>query len=163
MRHLAVEHAVAGGHPLHIARPEDAVRPGMVAMLERAFQHHRHRLHASVRMLLEPLRRPEPVLAQEQERRSVFPAFGAYHQLLAFDLRASALRDGALNARDGSSYHGAFISSRRAGAVAALSCPASPQRSRPRILQEAAWPFQHSCRLRCSKLHLASGRHRPLL
>ena len=63
-----------GSHPLHVPRPQDPVRAGVVAMLERALEHHRDRLHAAMRMLLEPLRRAEPVFAQEQERRGLSPS-----------------------------------------------------------------------------------------
>ena len=35
VRHLAVQHAAAGRHPLHVARTQHAVRTSMVAMLER--------------------------------------------------------------------------------------------------------------------------------
>jgi hypothetical protein len=100
MRHLAVEHAMPRGHPLHIARPENPVRAGMVAMLQRAFEDNRHRLHPAVRVLLEALRRGKPVLAQEQERRGLLPALRADDQLLVMHLRAGSLRYDALDASD---------------------------------------------------------------
>src|SRR5688500_6378617 len=104
MRHLAVEHAMPGGHPLHVACPEDPVRAGMVAMLDCALQHHRHRLHPSMRMLLEPLRRPEPVLAEKEEGAGPLPALGADDELLAVHLRRGALGDHPLDPA-GSLFH----------------------------------------------------------
>jgi hypothetical protein len=96
--HLAVQDAASRGHPLHVALAENAVRSGMVAMLERALEHHGHRLHAAVRMLLEPAGRAEPVLAQEKKRRSRRVTFGSDHELLFLHLLVRAARNDARDA-----------------------------------------------------------------
>jgi hypothetical protein len=95
-----VQHAAAGGHPLNVACLEDSVRAGMVAMLELAFEHHRDRLHAAVRMLLEPAGPAEPVFAQEKKRRRGVVALGADDELLFLHLRGCAARDHARDPAD---------------------------------------------------------------
>src|SRR5687768_10476080 len=95
-----MQYAAPGGHPLHVARPEDSMRAGMVPMLKRAFEDNGHRLHAAMRMRLKALRRAEPVLAQEEKRRCLFPAFGTDDELLALDLRARALGNDARDTAD---------------------------------------------------------------
>src|SRR5678809_608612 len=62
------------------------MRAGVVLMLERPLEDDRHRLHAPMRMRLEAARRPEPVLAEEEERRRLLVALGADHLLLHLHL-----------------------------------------------------------------------------
>jgi hypothetical protein len=100
VRHLAVEDAAAGRHPLHVARLEDAACASVVAMLQRALEHDGHRLHAAVRMRLEAAVGAEPVLAQEEEGRGLLPALGADDALLVADLLVAAERNDARQARD---------------------------------------------------------------
>src|SRR2546423_2530701 len=64
-----MQDAAAGRHPLHVAGAQHAVCTGVIAVLERAFEHEGHRLHATMRMLLEAAGRMEPVFAEKQERR----------------------------------------------------------------------------------------------
>src|SRR5678809_1210448 len=78
------------------------MRAGVVLMLERPLEDDRHRLHAPMRMRLEAARRPEPVLAEEEERRRLLVALGADHLLLHLHLGIWALRDDPRDAADGS-------------------------------------------------------------
>src|SRR5689334_10301932 len=64
-------------------------------MLERAFEHERHGLHAAMRMLFEATRCAEPVLGQEQERRRALPSFVADDALLVLHLARGAERNDA--------------------------------------------------------------------
>src|SRR5687767_7694509 len=95
-----MQHAAPRGHPLHVAGPEDAVRAGVVPMLERAFEDNGTVWMPRCGMGFEALRRAEPVFAQEEKRRCLFPAFGTDDELLALDLRARALRDDTCDAAD---------------------------------------------------------------
>jgi hypothetical protein len=90
-----MQHAMPGGHPLHVAGGKDPVRSSVVAMLDRALENDGDRLHAAVRVRLETFRLSEPVLGEEEKRRGSIPAFGADDELLLLDLRAPALRNNA--------------------------------------------------------------------
>src|SRR3954462_5925430 len=109
VRHLTVKHTAPGRHPLHVARAQHAVRAGVVAMLERSFQHEGHGLHAAMRMLLEAARRVEPVLRQEKEWRRALPSLVADDTLLVLHLARSAERDDARDAGDRPLRHSIFL------------------------------------------------------
>ena len=73
LRHLRMNDAVTGGHPLRAARAEMAVVAEAVAMLHRAVDHVRHGLESAVRMRRESRRRSRPGMSEwnlvEQEER----------------------------------------------------------------------------------------------
>jgi hypothetical protein len=56
VRHLAVQGAASGGHPLDVALRQHAMRAGVVAMFQFAAEHQRHGLEAAVRMGFEAAR-----------------------------------------------------------------------------------------------------------
>jgi len=91
LRHLRMQDAAAGGHPLHAARAEVAPVAVVVAVAHMAGKHVGHRLEAAVRMLGKAgevvVRAVGAELVQQQERVEHVQA-GLADDALELDARA---------------------------------------------------------------------------
>src|SRR5947209_11093742 len=144
-----MQDAAAGRHPLHVAGAQHAVCTGVIAVLERAFEHEGHRLHAAMRMLLEAARRMEPVFAERQERRGAVPSFVADDALLLLHLARRAERHDARHARYRSRRHSSLIPAALTtwrqlasspAIIVAYSCGVLPPGSRPSFASVSSTP-----------------------
>ena len=101
VRHLAMEHAVPGGHPLHVAGPERTPCAPVWSRCSIAPS----RTMVTVCMprcgcVSKPFGFPNQSSLRKRKRRGLLPALGADDELLLLDLRAPALRDNARDAAD---------------------------------------------------------------
>ena len=182
LRHLRMDDAAAGGHPLHAARLEQADVADAVAVAHAALEHDRHGLEAAVRMVgkaadvvgrgiaaegVEHQERVEPALQRLGQDAGQADA-GAVGGRLAADGALDAARAegggrrwwcswrqctaGAAGRNDSAGLHAALQGLERAPAIANARCNSRPHRHR--------LPTSHEALLQPRRL-LAVAAHRP--